>query len=304
MVFGTHNLGHAPELLRRAASEGPLVEILEAPADTPTHDGTGADPSAGAEPDRADPYRAWVTIQTGCDNSCAFCIVPSVRGGEVSRPVDEVVKEVARLARRGVSEVTLLGQNVNSYGRDLTRRRPLFAELLSRVGSVEGVRRVRFTSPHPKDLRPETIEAMADTPAVCPQLHLPLQAGSDRVLAAMRRGYTSGRYLERLAAARRAIRDLAVTTDVIVGFPGETDEDFAQTLAVVAEAEYDSAYTFIFSPRPGTAGGDHDGAFRRRRRGGGALRAPEGGRGALCAGTAPGEDRPHRGGPRRGAESP
>ncbi len=252
VVFGTHNLGHAPELLRRAASEGPLVEILEAPADAPTHDGTRADPSAGAEPDRADPYRAWVTIQTGCDNSCAFCIVPSVRGGEVSRPVDEVVKEVARLARRGVSEVTLLGQNVNSYGRDLTRRRPLFAELLSRVGSVEGVRRVRFTSPHPKDLRPETIEAMADTPAVCPQLHLPLQAGSDRVLAAMRRGYTSGRYLERLAAARRAIRDLAVTTDVIVGFPGETDEDFAQTLAVVAEAEYDSAYTFIFSPRPGT----------------------------------------------------
>ncbi len=252
VVFGTHNLGRAPELLRRAASEGPLVEILDAPAGPPTHDGTGGDPAAGTEPDRADPYRAWVTIQTGCDNSCAFCIVPSVRGGEASRPVDEVVKEVSRLARRGVSEVTLLGQNVNSYGRDLTHRRPLFAELLSRVGSVEGIRRVRFTSPHPKDLRPETIEAMAGTPAVCPQLHLPLQSGSDRVLAAMRRGYTSGRYLERLAAARRAIPDLAVTTDVIVGFPGETDEDFAQTLAVVAEAEYDSAYTFIFSPRPGT----------------------------------------------------
>jgi tRNA-2-methylthio-N6-dimethylallyladenosine synthase len=252
VVFGTHNLGRAPELLRRAASEGPLVEILEAPADVPTEAGPGGDPVAGAEPDRADPYRAWVTIQTGCDNSCAFCIVPSVRGGEVSRPVDDLVQEVSRLARRGVTEITLLGQNVNSYGRDLTHRRPLFAELLSRVGSVDGIRRVRFTSPHPKDLRPETVEAMASTPAVCPQLHLPLQSGSDRVLATMRRGYTARRYLERLAAAREAIGDLAVTTDVIVGFPGETDEEFSETLAVVAEAEYDSAYTFIFSPRPGT----------------------------------------------------
>ena len=151
-----------------------------------------------------------------------------------------------------MSEITLLGQNVNSYGRDLTRRRPLFADLLRSVGAVEGISRVRFTSPHPKDLRPETISAMAETPAVCNHLHLPLQAGSNRTLTAMRRGYTAERYLERLAAARAAIPDLAVTTDLIVGFPGERDEDFESTLEVAAEAEYDSAYTFIFSPRPGT----------------------------------------------------
>ncbi len=244
VVFGTHNLARAPQLLRQAASDGPVVEIVEAPA--------AGEVPVEPEADRAAPYRAWVTIQTGCDNSCAFCIVPSVRGPEVSRPFAQIVAEVERLARRGVSEVTLLGQNVNSYGRDLTRRRPLFADLLRAVGAVEGIRRVRFTSPHPKDLRPETIAAMADTEAVCPQLHLPLQAGSDRVLAAMRRGYTARRYLDRLAAARREVPDLAVTTDLIVGFPGEREEDFEDTLAVVAEADYDSAYTFLFSPRPGT----------------------------------------------------
>ena len=201
---------------------------------------------------RERPYAAWVNIQTGCDNSCAFCIVPSVRGGEVSRPFVELVDEVRSLADRGVTEVSLLGQNVNSYGRDLTRRRPLFADLLRAVGAVDGIRRVRFTSPHPKDLRPETIAAMAETDEVCAHLHLPLQSGSDVVLAAMRRGYTAERYLTRLAAARTAIPDLAVTTDIIVGFPGETEDDFERTLEVAAEASYDSAYTFIFSPRPGT----------------------------------------------------
>jgi tRNA-2-methylthio-N6-dimethylallyladenosine synthase len=208
-----------------------------------------------ALPARRDvPYAAWVTIQIGCDNSCAFCIVPAVRGREISRPFDQVVPEVGALAAAGTTEVTLLGQNVNSYGRDLEARqfRPRFADLLRAVGSVDGIRRVRYTSPHPKDLRPETIDAMATTPAVCEHLHLPLQAGSDRVLAAMHRGYTAARYLERLAAARQAIPDLAVTTDLIVGFPGETDDDFERTLEVVAEAEYDSAYTFVFSPRPGT----------------------------------------------------
>ncbi|HMD45164.1 MAG TPA: tRNA (N6-isopentenyl adenosine(37)-C2)-methylthiotransferase MiaB [Acidimicrobiales bacterium] len=246
VVFGTHNLGRAPELLRRAAVEGPVVEILDAP---PPEGGDVGPPPA---PHRRLDHAAWVNIQTGCDNSCAFCIVPSVRGPEVSRPFDEVVAEVAALARRGTVEVTLLGQNVNSYGRDLTGRAPLFAELLGAVGGIEGIERVRFTSPHPKDLRPETIAAMAETPAVCEQLHLPLQSGSDRVLAAMRRGYRASRYLERLAAARAAIDDLAVTTDVIVGFPGETEADFEATLEVAAEAAYDSAYTFIFSPRPGT----------------------------------------------------
>src|SRR5688572_4523697 len=242
VVFGTHNVAAVTDLLRRARTEGPVMEILEESEAFPS-----------ALPARRDlPYAAWVTIQIGCDNSCAFCIVPSVRGKEISRPIDEIVGEVASLAATGTVEVTLLGQNVNSYGRDLTKRRPLFAELLRRVGAVDGIRRVRYTSPHPKDLRTETVEAMAATPAVCEHLHLPLQSGSDRVLAAMHRGYTAERYLRRLGEARAAIPDLAVTTDVIVGFPGETDGDFERTLEVVAEAEYDSTYTFVFSPRPGT----------------------------------------------------
>jgi tRNA-2-methylthio-N6-dimethylallyladenosine synthase len=258
VVFGTHNVHRAAELLtERAAAERPIVEILE---ETAADD---RETFASALPARREvAYAGWVTIQIGCDNSCAFCIVPAVRGREISREVDDVVGEVRRLAADGVSEVTLLGQNVNSYGRDLTlarrqageqvRVRPLFADLLRDVGGVDGIRRVRYTSPHPKDLRPETIEAMATVPSVCEHLHLPLQAGSDRVLAAMHRGYTAERYLERLAAARAAIPELAVTTDIIVGFPGETDDDFERTLEVVAEAAYDSAYTFIYSPRPGT----------------------------------------------------
>ena len=242
VVLGTHNVGRAAELLEQATAHGPVTEIL---------DGTDEFPSAlPAVRDVA--YAAWVTIQVGCDNACAFCIVPAVRGKEISRPLDAIVAEVTDLADAGVTEVTLLGQNVNSYGRDLTRRSPLFAELLRSVGAVSGIRRVRFTSPHPKDLRPEVIEAMATTPAVCPHLHLPLQSGSDRVLARMHRGYTATRYLDRLRAARDAVADLAVTTDIIVGFPGETEDDFASTLEVVAEAAYDSAYPFIFSPREGT----------------------------------------------------
>jgi len=261
VVFGTHNLTAAPELLRRASVEGPLVEILDGPPAT----GPDGGPSGGWAGDqqamalgavRDLPYAAWVTIQTGCDNSCAYCIVPAVRGPEVSRTIDDLVAEVRALAARGVTEVTLLGQNVNSYGRDLTRRSPLFADLLRATGAVEGIRRVRFTSPHPKDLRADVVEAMAATEAVCDHLHLPLQSGSDRVLAAMRRGYTADRYLERLAAARAAVPDLAVTTDLIVGFPGETEDDLERTLEVVAEAEYDSAYTFVFSPRPGTRAAD------------------------------------------------
>jgi tRNA-2-methylthio-N6-dimethylallyladenosine synthase len=273
-VFGTHNLARAPALLRRAATDGPVVEILDAAQ----ADDESAFPSA--LPVRRNlAWSAWVTIQIGCDNSCAFCIVPAVRGPEISRPFGQVVAEVEGLAAAGTTEVTLLGQNVNSYGRDATTRlraapapyevaahqaghtwasaprpraRPLFADLLRAVGEVDGIRRVRFTSPHPKDLRPETIEAMAETPAVCEHLHLPLQAGSDRTLAAMHRGYTAERYLARLAEARAAVPDLAVTTDLIVGFPGENDADFERTLEVVAEAAYDSAYTFLFSPRPGT----------------------------------------------------
>ena len=252
VVVGTHNVGRTVELLHEAKVAGPVMEIL-----------TESEAFPSALPVRRDlGWSAWVTIQIGCDNNCAFCIVPSVRGREISRPFDDVVAEVEALAGAGVVEVTLLGQNVNSYGRDLSmaRRaagesvaaRPLFAELLRAVGAVEGIRRVRYTSPHPKDFRPETIVAMAETPAVCDHLHLPLQSGSDRTLAAMHRGYTAQRYLDKLAAARRAIPDLAVTTDIIVGFPGETEDDFERTLEVVAAGEYDSAYTFIYSPRTGT----------------------------------------------------
>jgi tRNA-2-methylthio-N6-dimethylallyladenosine synthase len=281
VVFGTHNVHRAVELLHESRSTGPVTEIWDAALeDAETF------PSALLVK-REIGHAAWVTIQVGCDNSCAFCIVPAVRGKESSRPFGELVTQVERLADEGVVEVTLLGQNVNSYGRDLTtalrrsaatdgevgtvgwrwsadparRARPLFADLLGSVASVEGIRRVRFTSPHPKDLRPETIEAMATHPEVCNHLHLPLQAGSDRTLAAMHRGYSAERYLARLAAARAAVDDLAVTTDLIVGFPGETDDDFERTLEVVAAAEYDSAYTFNFSPRPGTEAAERPDAF-------------------------------------------
>jgi len=247
VVFGTHNLTSAPSLLRRATHEGPVMEILDAPTPESMANHLMA-PEAVRELD----YAAWVNIQMGCDNSCAFCIVPAVRGPEVSRAMEDIITEVEELARRGVTEVTLLGQNVNSYGRDITKRRPLFADLLRAVGAVDGIGRIRFTSPHPKDLRPETIEAMAATPEVCEQLHLPLQSGSDRVLSAMRRGYTAARYLERLAAARAAISDLAVTTDIIVGFPGETEQDLEDTATLLEEVKYDSVFAFKYSPRPNT----------------------------------------------------
>ena len=253
-VFGTHNVSAVGGLLQAAAAtQRPVMEVL---------DEANEGEFASALPAVRDvPYAAWVTIQVGCNNSCAFCIVPAVRGKEISRRPEDVVEEVRRLAADGVSEVTLLGQNVNSYGRDLTRRRPLFAELLRQVGRLEGIERVRYTSPHPKDLRPETIAAMAEVEAVCEHLHYPLQSGSDRVLAAMHRGYTAERYLRQLRDARRAVPDLAVTTDLIVGFPGETDEDFERTLEVAAEAEFDSAYLFQFSPRPGTEAADRRDEF-------------------------------------------
>jgi len=192
----------------------------------------------------------------GCNNTCTFCIVPSVRGVEVSRRPGDVVREVERLAGDGVVEVTLLGQNVDTYGRDLAidgRRRPIFGDLLRRVGAVEGIRRVRFTSPHPNDFREDVALAMAETEAVCEQLHFPLQSGSDRILSAMHRGYHRRKYMDRLAMARETIPGLAVSTDVIVGFPGETDDDFDLTMEVVEEARFDQAFMFKFSSRPGTA---------------------------------------------------
>ena len=256
VVFGTHNLASAPSLLRRSQREGPLVEILDAPDPV-----TSRDMAPALYAIRELPFAAWMTIQTGCDNTCAYCIVPSVRGGEISRPLEDLIEEATMLASAGVTEITVLGQNVNSYGRDITGRRPLFDQLLRQLGEVEGLERIRFTSPHPKDLRPETIAAMAETPTVCNQLHLPLQSGSNRVLRAMRRGYTVERYVERLNEARAAIDDLAVTTDLIVGFPGESDQEFDETLAVVAACEFDLAYTFIFSPREGTRAADMGDSF-------------------------------------------
>lgn len=251
VVFGTHNVANAPALLRQAQIDGPQVEIWDAPDPEAV-----ADMAPALNAVRELPWAAWMTIQTGCNNSCAFCIVPSVRGEEISRPFDDLIAEATMLAAQGVTEVTLLGQNVNSYGRDITKRRPLFADLLRAVAAVEGIERVRYTSPHPKDLRPETIAAMAETPEVCPQLHLPLQSGNNEILTAMRRGYTAERFMEKLAAARAAIPDLAVTTDIIVGFPGETDAQFEDTLAVAAAAEFDSGFSFIYSPRPGTRAAD------------------------------------------------
>ena len=195
-------------------------------------------------------FQAWVQISMGCNSKCSYCIVPSVRGREQSRRPGDVLAEVERLARDGVREITLLGQNVNSYGRDLRPEvRTDFGELLRACDAVEGIERIRFTSPHPKDFRRPVIEAMAECEAVCEHAHLPLQSGSTRILKAMRRTYSRERYLRLAEEMRAAIRDLALTTDLIVGFPGETDEDFEQTLAAVEEVGYDSAFTFVFSPR-------------------------------------------------------
>jgi tRNA-2-methylthio-N6-dimethylallyladenosine synthase len=242
VVFGTHNLAHLPALLDAAAeSRGPVVEI----GDPSEGDFTSDLPSR-----REHPWHAWVPIAAGCDNFCTYCIVPYVRGRERSRPLEGIVAEVRRLVGDGVVEVTLLGQNVNSYGRDLYGS-PRFAELLRAVSDT-GIQRVRFTTSHPKDLSGETIRAMAETPQVCRHLHLPVQSGSDRVLKAMNRHYTQASYLELVSHLYDAMPDLALTTDIIVGFPGETESDFEETMRTVEAARYDAAFTFIYSPRAGT----------------------------------------------------
>jgi tRNA-2-methylthio-N6-dimethylallyladenosine synthase len=252
VVVGTHALPHLLDLLERAGSEGPQMDVREYTETFPS-----ALPAA-----RHDAFRAWVSIAPGCDNACTFCIVPLVRGPQRSRAIGDVLAEVQGLAARGVVEVTLLGQNVNTYGRDVTvpgsSPRPLFADLLRRVGAVEGIRRVRFTSPHPHDFTPDVIEVMAETPAVCEHIHFPLQSGSDTVLRRMRRSYRRDRYLGWLERIRSAMPDIAVSTDIIVGFPGETEREFAQTLEVVGAARFDSAYTFQYSPRPGTRAASFD----------------------------------------------
>ena len=242
VAFGTFSVAELPRLLREREATGvPAFEFAEQ---------TETFPSA-LPARRNDPFHAWVSVGVGCDNACTFCIVPFVRGPQVSRRLDDVLDEVRRLADDGVVEVTLLGQNVNTYGRDLDGK-PLFAELLRALDRIAGLRRVRFTSPHPHDFTPDVVDAMASSRVVCEHIHFPLQSGSDRVLKRMRRSYRSARYLETLSSIREAITDLAVSTDVIVGFPGETDEDFEATLHVVEEARFDSAYTFKYSIRPNT----------------------------------------------------
>ena len=246
VVVGTHALPGLLDLIRCAETDGPQLDVREY---------TEVFPSA-LPARREVAHHAWVSIAVGCDNACTFCIVPLVRGPQLSRPIGDVLAEVQGLARRGVVEVTLLGQNVNTYGRDLTvpgsSRRPLFAELLRAVDGVEELRRIRFTSPHPHDFTPDVIDAMASSERVCEHIHFPLQSGSDRVLRAMRRSYRRERYLGWLERIRYAIPTIGVSTDIIVGFPGETDADFEDTLDVVERARFDQAYTFQYSPRPGT----------------------------------------------------
>jgi tRNA-2-methylthio-N6-dimethylallyladenosine synthase len=202
---------------------------------------------------RERPFQAWVQISMGCNSKCAYCIVPAVRGREISRRPSEVIAEVTRLAADGVREITLLGQNVNSWGRDLLPEiRTEFGELLRACDAVEGIERVRFTSPHPKDFRRPVIEAMAACEAVCEHAHLPLQSGSTRILKAMRRTYSRERFLRLVDELRTTVPDLALTTDLIVGFPGETEDDLLETISAVEEVEFDGAFTFVYSPRAGT----------------------------------------------------
>ncbi|HLL08505.1 MAG TPA: tRNA (N6-isopentenyl adenosine(37)-C2)-methylthiotransferase MiaB [Nocardioidaceae bacterium] len=242
VVFGTHNLGSLPVLLERARIEARAqVEIKESldvfPSTLPAR--------------RESAFSAWVAVSVGCNNTCTFCIVPSLRGTERDRRPGEVLAEVRALVADGVVEVTLLGQNVNSYGVGFGDRFA-FGKLLRACGEVDGLERVRFTSPHPRDFTDDVIAAMAETPNVMPSLHMPLQSGSDAVLKAMRRSYRQARYLDIIARVRAAMPTAAITTDIIVGFPGETEDDFDQTLAVVEAARFAGAYTFQYSPRPGT----------------------------------------------------
>ncbi|HEB88743.1 MAG TPA: tRNA (N6-isopentenyl adenosine(37)-C2)-methylthiotransferase MiaB [Deltaproteobacteria bacterium] len=253
-VFGTHNLRHVPGMLARAAEGARTARVDEdrslARFDLPSG-------RAGGGPGRR--WKAFVTVMEGCDMFCSFCIVPSTRGREISRPAAEIIREVRALAEEGVLEVTLLGQTVNAYGRhDVRRGRARsegtmpFAELLARLDEVPGIERIRYTSPHPLFFDADLIRAHRELGSLCPHVHLPVQSGSDRILAAMRRRYTRGAYLEIVAALRRARADLSLTSDLIVGFPGETRQDFEDTLALVREAGFVDSFSFKYSPRPGT----------------------------------------------------
>lgn len=242
VVFGTHNVGSLPVLLERARiEEESQIEILEAlehfPSTLPAR--------------RFSAFSAWVSVSVGCNNTCTFCIVPTLRGIEKDREPGDIMKEVRALVEQGVMEITLLGQNVNAYGVDFGDREA-FAKLIRECGRIDGLERVRFMSPHPRDFTDDVIEAMAQTPNAMPHLHMPLQSGSNRVLAQMRRSYRSDRYLGIIERVRKAIPHSQITTDIIVGFPGESEEDFQATLDVCTQARFSAAYTYQYSKRPGT----------------------------------------------------
>jgi len=241
VVFGTHNIASLPTLIKEAQKGKIACEVLKSPRD-----------EIKALPvERDNSVRAWVNISTGCNNFCSYCIVPYVRGRETSRSFEDIVAEVKMLASEGFLEVTLLGQNVNSYGRDLYGE-IRFAELLRQLNEIDGIERIRFTSSHPRDFNGDIVLALAECEKVCEHVHLPLQAGSDNVLKTMRRGYTKEGYLDLVKKIYEAVPNCSITTDIIVGFPGETEEDFLDTLDVVKQARFDNAFTFAYSPREGT----------------------------------------------------
>ena len=249
VVIGTHNLTNIINLLNQSEDWGPLTEVVDQIEEMPTD----------APSIRESEHSAWLTIQIGCNNSCTFCIVPSVRGPEISRRPSDIINEAKQLVESGIKEITLLGQNVNSYGRDLkieNKRTPYFAKLLTQLNEIDGLSRIRFTSPHPKDFKEETIYAVKELDKVCNQIHVPLQSGSSKLLSKMHRGYNKERFIQKIDMIKSIVPDVSLTTDIIVGFPGETDEDFSDTMDIVNYAEFDSIYMFQYSPRPGTAAYD------------------------------------------------
>ena len=290
IVFGTHNIANLPEMVRRAERRLPTLALgME---EGITHWDVVPHLPAGA-------LSAMVAIMQGCDNFCAYCVVPLVRGREVSRPAGDVLSEVRALAERGVMEVVLLGQNVNSYGKK--EGEIPFPELLRRISGIEGISRIRFITSHPRDLDDRTIRLFEEIGTLCPHVHLPLQSGSDRVLAAMGRGYTRGEYFAKIEALRQVRPGIAFSSDFIVGFPGETEDDFRETLAVMGEIRFDSSFSFRFSSRPGTRAAEMNGEGRPAR-GGRAVAAPAGASGGAYPGTPLGAGRSGGHGSRRRKE--
>ncbi len=254
VVIGTHNTNDVINLLNQSEDWGPITKIVEESLDIETE----------ILPVRESGFSAFVTIQIGCNNSCTFCIVPSVRGVEISRRPSDIINEIKNLSNEGVKEITLLGQNVNSYGRDLmidNKRSPYFTQLLYKIHEIDGIERIRFTSPHPKDFKEETLIAVSELPKIANQIHIPLQSGSDKILSSMHRGYNQQKYLSKIDMIKNIIPDVSLSSDVIVGFPGENDADFDETMKVVDYAEFDLIYMFKFSPRPGTVAADYSDKF-------------------------------------------